>query len=49
MAEKKDQIKCRNCGCQAHCGISCPECWECPDCECDHCENWATTQADVRD
>jgi hypothetical protein len=26
--------KCANCGCGCHCGQSCTECYDCPDCNC---------------
>lgn len=42
--------KCVNCGCNAHCGQSCTECWECPDCKCVDCDNsMQSTTADTRD
>lgn len=46
MSEDKKEVKCKNCGCQAHCGISCPECWECSDCDCEYCENWVPDAKD---
>lgn len=32
--------KCRRCGCNIHCGISCQECLDCPDCECSICDKF---------
>ena len=31
-------LKCKNCGDVRHCGHSCMDCWECPDCGCEECE-----------
>ena len=47
-------MKCEHCGCSAHCGQSCTECWECPDCYCKDCDSddeepTNITTADVRD
>ena len=30
-------MTCDHCGCEAHCGISCTDCYECPDCHCQEC------------
>ena len=45
---------CTSCGCGCHCGQSCTECWDCPDCQCESAqedlENITDHQlADVRD
>jgi len=37
MAKKKIINRCSHCGCNAHCGQSCTDCWECPDCACVEC------------
>jgi len=49
-------MNCDHCGCEAHCGMSCTDCWECPDCHCQECrdsdkEDTHTniTTADLRD
>jgi len=31
-------MKCKYCGCVSHCGMSCTNCWNCPDCHCHDCE-----------
>jgi len=36
-------MKCKYCGCASHCGQSCTNCWECPDCHCHECETEVTT------
>lgn len=47
-------MKCKSCGCEAHCGQSCTDCWECPDCFCEDCDvkddpHAHLTSADARD
>jgi hypothetical protein len=47
-------MKCSHCGCEAHCGHSCTDCWECPDCHCADCTtkedpHLNLTNADARD
>lgn len=49
-------MRCKNCGCDAHCGMSCTDCYECSECDCTDCEEDEepepkinTTTADVRD
>ena len=37
---------CSNCGCGCHCGQSCTECYDCPDCDCKVAEHKVS---DVRD
>lgn len=33
-----EEIRCKNCKCKAHCGITCMECWECNECSCVICD-----------
>jgi len=48
---------CASCGCGCHCGQSCTECWDCPDCQCELTQEEQQTEyiqepvvlADVRD
>lgn len=45
------QLKCKYCGCEAHCGMSCTDCYNCPDCNCEECnpDELTILTADVRD
>ena len=35
--DKMIKYICEKCGCEQHCGQSCTECMDCPDCDCKQC------------